>query len=147
MFKNLCFMGVLLFASVAEAREIVPGPVVCEVISVYDGDTFTCITHPWPGLRVETSVRPNGFDAPELRGKCEKEKQQALISKGALSLFLSVGVVNLRNIFFGKWAGRVVADVYIDETPLTKLMITGEFARPYSGGKRLPWCEKEKENV
>ena len=50
------------------------GPVSAKVIKVYDGDTFTVEAYPWPGLEAKASVRIDGVDTPEIRGKCEAEK-------------------------------------------------------------------------
>lgn len=47
------------------------------VVSVYDGDTFTVEARPWPGMTLRTSVRVRGVDTPEIRGKCQAEKDLA----------------------------------------------------------------------
>ncbi len=62
---------------VALAGEINPGPIAADVVRVYDGDTLTVDAHPWPHITVRTSVRVDGIDAPEIRGKCDSEKALA----------------------------------------------------------------------
>lgn len=47
------------------------------VLSVYDGDTVKVEAAMWPGLTWKGSVRVEGVDTPELRGKCEAEKRKA----------------------------------------------------------------------
>ncbi len=66
-----------LAPTIALAGEIIPGPVTADVVSVYDGDTLTVDAHPWPQITVRTSVRVDGIDAPEIRGKCDSEKAMA----------------------------------------------------------------------
>ena len=45
---------VLLFAlaTPAQAAESIPGPINARVVSVYDGDTFTADSMPWPCVTV-----------------------------------------------------------------------------------------------
>ncbi len=70
-------LALVLVPAVALAGEIIPGPVTADVVSVYDGDTLTVDAHPWPQITVRTSVRVDGIDAPEIRGKCDSEKAMA----------------------------------------------------------------------
>ena len=60
------------------AAELIPGPINARVVSVYDGDTMTVGAAPWPGLTARTSVRVAGVDTPEIRGKCQAEKDLAV---------------------------------------------------------------------
>jgi len=69
---SACF---ILSPATAWTETAVTGPVSAKVIKVYDGDTFTVEAYPWPSLEAKTSVRVNGVDTPEIRGKCEAEKQ------------------------------------------------------------------------
>ena len=51
---------------------------VLEVTSIYDGDTFRGNIEGFPAVIGDSmSIRINGIDTPELRGKCDKEKQLA----------------------------------------------------------------------
>lgn len=55
---------------------------VLEVTSIYDGDTFRVNIEGFPPIVGEhIPIRINGIDTPELRGKCDKEKQQARLAK------------------------------------------------------------------
>ena len=43
----------------------------------------------------------------------------------------------------GKYAGRVIADVWdvwVDGQKLSDLLIAENLGRPYSGGRREGWC-------
>lgn len=64
--------------NVGLAAEPTPGPINARVVSVYDGDTLTVDAEPWPGVTIRTAVRVNGVDTPEIRGKCQAEKDLAI---------------------------------------------------------------------
>ena len=50
--------------------------------------------------------------------------------------------VALRNVEFGKYAGRVVADVFTEDgRRLADVLIEAGLGRPYDNGARLGWCE------
>ncbi|MBI1362388.1 MAG: hypothetical protein GC134_00195 [Proteobacteria bacterium] len=119
---------------------VISGPVQADVVSVYDGDTFTVLAYPWPGVVMHVSVRLMGLDAPEIRGKCQFEKDKAQEAK-ALTIANAGTHVVLKNIRHDKYAGRVLADAYTtDGQSLADLLIAAGLARPYDGGKREPWC-------
>lgn len=115
---------------------------VLEITSIYDGDTFRvniANVHPLIGERM--SIRVNGVDTPEIRGKCEMEKKLARIAKQYTVEFLrSASKVELRNVSRGKYF-RIVADVYADGKSLTEGLIRNGHATPYDGGrKNKDWC-------
>ena len=123
-----------------EAREVLPGPISAQVVSVYDGDTMTVRARIWLGQEVEIKVRLDGIDTPELRGKCEGEKALAKKARDFL-VKLAGRTVMLRDIRYGKYAGRVVAKVFSESgEDLVASLIHAGHGRPYSGGKRQGWC-------
>ena len=76
---RLLTIAYLILAPVALwADPAITGQVATKVIKVYDGDTVTVEAYPWPGLEAKASVRVDGVDTPEIRGKCEAEKQKAI---------------------------------------------------------------------
>lgn len=112
-----------------------------DVLSVYDGDTITVEARPWPGMVIETKVRVNGIDTPEIRGKCDSEKELAKKARDAAAQFVGQSV-QLHNVELGKYAGRVVASVYVGDKSLADFLIESGLARPYDGkSKRQGWCE------
>ena len=117
--------------------------IVSEVVSIYDADTFRVNIKDWPDLLgYRISIRLNGVDAPEMRGKCPKEKQLARQAKQITVAFLRASnVIELRNMRRGKYF-RILADVYGDGKSLADHLIskTG-FVREYSGGSRAGWCD------
>ena len=137
MLKYLAFLIPLLFISPTYADGL---SVPADVVSVYDGDTFKAVAHPWPGMSIDVSVRVNGIDTPEIRGKCQAEKEAAIAARDYVRDVLGESVI-LKNVKRGKYAGRVVADVYLtDGRILTELLIASGLGRPYDGGKRSGWC-------
>jgi micrococcal nuclease len=117
-----------------------PANIPAEVVSVYDGDTIKVIAHPWPGISLNTSVRVRGIDTPEIRGKCQSEKLNAIKARDQARSFVGTHVI-LNNIELGKYAGRVIADVLVGDEDLGEFLINSGLARPYDGGKRKSWCE------
>ena len=84
----------------ASAAEVTHGPVPAAVVSVYDGDTLTVDASPWPGFTVRTSVRIDGIDTPEIRGKCDAEKALAVQARDRLRA-LAGSTVQLTDIRLG----------------------------------------------
>ncbi len=130
----------LAFVLPALAGETIPGPVPADVVSVYDGDTLTVDAHPWPSVTIRTAVRVRGIDTPEIRGKCNAEKAQAIEARDLARAIVGERVT-LRDVTLGKYAGRVVADVYAaDGLTLADVLIGSGLGREYDGGRREGWC-------
>ena len=108
------------------------------VIKVYDGDTITIASKlPYPTSPLyRFSVRLNGIDCPEIKGKDENEKQCAQIAKKEMSDLILNKVVTLKNVQTEKY-GRILADVYIEDLHLNKHMIEKRLAVSYDGGTKI----------
>lgn len=138
-------MGLMLLALAwsadSPASQRLAGPVLAEVIEVVDGDTVLVAAHIWPDHQVVTRVRLVGIDAPEIKSRCAKEQRLARRAQAHLQALLAGGDVVLRNIRFGKYAGRVLASMETHAgTDVGQALLKGGFARPYTGGKRASWC-------
>jgi len=107
------------------------------VIKVYDGDTITIAAKlPFDNSPLyRLSVRLNGIDTPEIKGKTEDEKIAAKQVKDALSVLILNKRVNLKNIQTEKY-GRILADVYIGELHINQWLITEKYAVKYDGGTK-----------
>ena len=124
-------------------HDILPGPVFGEVLDVLDGDTITVRMKVWIGQDVETHVRIAGIDTPELKARCQSERDQAEAAKAALVQLLADSKVTLYNIRLEKYAGRVLAQaVNTEGTVIANRMIAEGHARPYHGAKRQSWCDR-----
>ena len=109
----------------------------------YDGDTITFNLpglHPIIGEKI--SIRVNGIDTPEIKGKCEKEKYDAQQAKEMVADILKdADQIVLRNMERGKYF-RIAADVIVDGENLADILIEAGMAVKYNGGKKThKWCE------
>ena len=109
----------------------------------YDGDTVTFNLpglHPIIGEKI--SIRVNGIDTPEIRGKCEKEKYNAKQVKEVVADILKdAEQITLKNMERGKFF-RIAADVIVDGENLADMLIEAGMAVRYDGGKKThKWCE------
>ena len=108
----------------------------------YDGDTCTFTipnVHPLLGKRI--SVRIKGIDTPEIRGKCDKEKELAKRARDFLiNLLKGASRIDLVGVQRGKYF-RIIAAIQADGTGVSKLLIENGYARKYEGGTRKGWCE------
>ena len=115
---------------------------VSKVISVYDGDTFRVNIDSLPPIVGKNiAIRVNGVDTPEIRGKCQYEKNLALEARDFVRARLSnAKEIKLTNLQRGKYF-RVVANVLVDGVSLEQELLDNELAYEYSGGKKLKWCK------
>lgn len=108
------------------------------VIKCYDADTITIASKlPYdesPLYRL--SVRLNGIDAPEIKGKCVEEKEVAKQARDFVSNLVLNKYVRLENVESEKY-GRILADVYIGDVHLNEILIKERYAVKYDGGSKL----------
>ena len=136
-----CHICVAAVSAEAESRRTIAGPVRAHLVRVVDGDTIEVLARIWPDHFVETLVRLADIDAPELRGRCAEEIAQAERAKSRLAALLQGGRLDLVDVHYGKYAGRVVARVLTEDgRDVAKILLAEKLVRPYSGGRREPWC-------
>ncbi len=136
------FLAALLLAVPAiPATETLPGPIPAQVVRVIHGDTLDVRARIWLGQEVSIRVRLAGIDAPELRGRCDGERELAERTKAYLSSMVGEGSVALSEVRYGKFAGRVIARVRnAAGEDLSRALVAASLARPYEGGRREGWC-------
>ena len=144
--RKALVLGLLVLAAAAGApgavaKERLAGPYVANVQRVIDGDTLEVEVPVWLGVDLTTKVRLRGIDAPELHGRCPREKDLAAQAKRRLEQE-TTAQVRLTDVEGDKYYGRVEADVATlpDGLDLSEAMIASGLARPYDGGKRGGWC-------
>lgn len=109
------------------------------VIKVYDADTITIASKlPYdesPLYRL--SVRLNGIDTPEIKGKdiSDEEKEAAKVARDFVYNLVFNKFVRLENVQNEKY-GRILADVYIGDIHLNELLINQRYAVKYDGGTK-----------
>ena len=114
---------------------------VSRVISVYDGDTFRVDIDSLPPIVGKNiPIRLNGVDTPEIRGKCQYEKDLALKARDFVrNKLANAKEIKLTKLQRGKYF-RVVADVMVDGVSLEKELLENKLAYKYTGGKKSSWC-------
>ena len=114
--------------------------IMAEVISVYDGDTFKAEAMVWPGFTWRGNIRVGGVDTPEIRGKCDLERKLAINARDFVRENIGKTVA-LENVKLGKYAGRVVATVLLEDgSSLADILIAAGLGQPYKGRKKRSWC-------
>ena len=107
----------------------------------YDGDTCYVIIKALPEKLEKMSIRVLGIDTPEIRGKCAEEKELALKARiFANKVFRSANKIEFKNLQWGKYGGRLLSDVYLDDKLYSKMIIDEGLARPYDGKTKKGWC-------
>lgn len=113
-----------------------------EIARVIDGDTVAVLVRVWPAVTIEARIRILGIDTPELRGKCQSERERARAAKEFVQALIPAGsTVTLRNVKADKYAGRHDAEIWTAKNQSVGQLLIGEgLARPYHGEARQGWC-------
>ena len=110
------------------------------VIKVYDADTITIASKlPYDASPMyRLSVRLNGIDTPEIKGKgiSDEEKEAAKQARDFVSNLVLNKFVRLENIESEKY-GRILADVFIGDIHLNNLLLKERYAVKYDGGTKI----------
>ena len=126
--------------STVEAKQVLSGPFPFELVEVIDGDTFRARVDIWLGQSVTVKVRLKGVDTPEMNGKCAAEKKLARQAKAFAENWLKKNQVQLVNVHYGTYAGRVLATAQIKNgDSLSAALLSENLAKPYRG-RRAQWC-------
>ncbi|MBD0413805.1 thermonuclease family protein [Oryzicola mucosus] len=140
-FVVLCSVLLLVGTPARTENRSFAGPVEATVIDVLDGDTFLAEAKVWPGHSVRVNIRIRGIDAPEMRSRCESEREAAHRARDALAALLGARPILLSNIGGAKYYGRVLADVASGSGEVVaEAMLASGKVRAYDGGRRYSWC-------
>lgn len=110
-----------------------------KVVNAYDGDTIKCVFE-FKGEYYKWNCRLNGIDTPELRTKDLEEKKMGIIARDALREKILNKVVKLKCHKFDKY-GRLLVDVYYEDTNMSEWMISSGFGKSYDGGTKEGWAD------
>lgn len=142
-FFVFCILFLIFLAGLpvqAKHAQSFAGPVPATIVKIIDGDTIDVRVQTWIGQYMVTTVRIRGIDAPEFRSRCKKEKILAKKARQALESLITRNSITLRNIEYGKYAGRVLADIYIGNQNIAEWLVQKSYTRSYDGKKRQDWC-------
>ena len=122
-----------------------------KVIKVYDGDSITIAAKlPFDDSTLyRFSVRLNGIDTPEIKGKTPDEKEAAKHARDALSSLILNKNITLKNVDNEKY-GRILADVYLGDLHINDWLIRERYAIRYDGGtKKSPdsWLDYKQTGI
>ena len=140
--KILLTIALITISFATQAKPQYGTVTVSKVISVYDGDTFRVNIDSLPPIVGKNiPIRVNGIDTPEIRGKCQYEKNLALEARDFVRAKLAnakeIELTNLQRVKYF----RVVANVLVDGVSLEQELLDNELAYEYDGGKKLSWCK------
>lgn len=132
-------IGFLLLVYLPVAAYAVPA----RVGYIVDGDTFSGVVKLDDDIEISVRVRLRNVDTPELHGACVNEIIMANLARDRLAELMPVdSIVDLQNIKDDKYLGRIDANVILpDGRDVGNVLIAEKHGRPYSGGRRAPWCE------
>ena len=141
MKKLLLLLALCLGVFTVQAAPEYGTVTVSKVISVYDGDTFRVDIDSLPPIVGKNiPIRLNGVDTPEIRGKCEYEKDLAIKARDFVrNKLANAKEIKLTKLQRGKYF-RVVANVMVDGVSLEKELLENKLAYKYTGGKKSSWC-------
>ena len=117
----------------------------CKITRVVDGDTVDVNIDLGFDIHHLARVRMMGIDTPESRTRNLEEKALGLASKARLKELLKGKKIKIETSKEGKGKfGRVLADVIAIDKEGTEIncnqrLIEEGHARPYFGGKKVPW--------
>ena len=144
----------LALVAASSIQAVNAAEVHAEFVDNYDGDTIKVnltdlrqMDHEsvyslfWEGI----SVRLEGIDAPELKGKCPQEKALAKTAKDLVKDLLShAREVTIDHLQKDKYF-RILGEVYADGVPVAQALLNAHLAVPYDGGTKIKnWCETER---
>ena len=113
-----------------------------QIIKVVDGDTVQVRAEIWPNQYVITDIRIGGIDTPEKGGRagCPQEAARAKEASALSGRMLDNKTVEVSNLQFEKYGGRLLGDVAVGGRDVAQTLIAQGYAKPYDGGKKSSWC-------
>jgi endonuclease YncB( thermonuclease family) len=113
---------------------------ICKCVSVYDGDTITVvfdtgIVNGDVGPYYKHRIRLLGIDTPELRTKNLEEKKMGIKVRDFVREKILNKLIRIECAEFDKY-GRLLANVFIGDENINKLLVDMKYAYKYLGGTK-----------
>jgi len=110
---------------------------ISKVISVYDGDTLRVNIDSFPDIIGKNiRIRIKGIDAPEIKGKCQKEIDLAIMARDYLRNAINKSnQIELRNIERGKYF-RIVGELYVNGENISEELLRKNLVQQYKTKKK-----------
>jgi micrococcal nuclease len=137
----------LLLLLLPEVAARASDPSQWKVATIHDGDTFEVIIPDLPPKLQRVGIRVRGVDAPEMAGraKCMTERVMANQARDFTVAFLGYGTLQLEDLAWDKYGGRIDARVMVDGKDLAQALIVAGLGHQFNGeGKRAGWCDGPK---
>ena len=109
----------------------------CKVVKVYDGDTITIIFK-HRGELMRYSCRINHIDAPEIKTKNKREKEEAIKVRDYLDSLINGKIIKVYFDKFDKY-GRPLINIRYKGKDLAEKMLKENLVKSYNGGKKERW--------
>lgn len=113
-----------------------------KVVSVYDGDTIK-VVFPLHDTLYKWNCRLTGVDTPEIRTRCDLEKQYGYKVRDCLREKILNKIVTLKCGDFDKY-GRLLIEIDcedIKDCTVNQWLINSDYAFAYDGGTKKSWKE------
>ena len=111
----------------------------CTLLRVIDGDTIDVNIDLGFNIWHKGRIRMAGIDTPESRTRNKEEKVLGLAAKSRLKELLKKKKLSINCTKEKGKFGRILADVLANDININKQLMDEGHARPYQGGKKLPW--------
>lgn len=137
-FKIVFYLFLSLFPATLIAKPYLEGPVEARIERIVDGDTIEVTATIWLDTEIRTKVRLAAVDTPELNSKCAMERRLGKEAKDFVERFFTTRRLILRDIHYGKYAGRIVARVEtVGGRDLGAALLSAGMGKTYG---RSNWC-------
>lgn len=141
---SLIVIGAVIILAYMLGAEAAAGDYAWPVVKVIDGDTVQVdASADMPPELAAIKVRLRDVDTPETwRPKCDRERRAGKTATAFVKRRIAAaGSILVRDPKWGKYGGRVVANLILDRRTLSDLLIEAKHGRPYTGDKRAGWCD------
>lgn len=109
---------------------------LARVHEIIDGDTIDVSIDLGFSIQHIVRVRLYGINAPETRTKDKKEKELGIKATNRLVELIEGKLVTIKTHKEGDKYGRYLAEVFLNEHNINKILLTEGLAKEYFGEKR-----------